>query len=32
MKLNKEEKECFLAVIGVLVLSFVVLAFVIAQI
>ena len=32
MKLNKEEKECFLAVIGVLVLSFVILAFVISQI
>lgn len=32
MKLNKEEKECFLAVIGVLVLTFVVLAFVISQI
>lgn len=31
MKLNKEEKECFLAVIGVLVLTFVVLAIAIPQ-
>lgn len=31
MKLNKEEKECFLAVICVLVLAFVVLAIAIPQ-
>ena len=32
MKLNKEEKECVLAVIGVLVLTFMVFAFIISNI
>lgn len=32
MKLNKEEKECFLVVIGVLALAFGVIAFAITQI